>query len=58
MLHKLGCENTSLEKWLLKATDKLVSRRVAEFLGEVGFVRVKLDECCSPCTWAKLVEEF
>lgn len=58
MLHKLWCENTSLEKWLLKATDKLVSRHVAEFLREVGFVRVKLDERCSSCTQAKQVEEF
>lgn len=58
MLHKLCCENTSLEKWLLKATDKLVSRRVAEFLREVEFVRVKLDEHCSSCTQAKQVEEF
>lgn len=58
VLHKLCCENPCLEEWLLKATDKLVSGHDDEFLREVGFVRVKLNECCSSCTCAKLVEEF
>lgn len=48
----------SLEKWFLKAADTWLSRRVAEFLKEVGFVQVALDKHCSSCICAKLAEEF
>lgn len=57
-LDKLCCGDSSLEEWFLKATDKWVSRCVAELLREVGFVGVVLDERCSSCICAKLVEEF